>query len=78
PTHPKPIPDPRIPLRGVATKPSRAVQPERALTRQPADKNTFVQAAELAMKSARAYAHNAFQNPLGQQGLHPNLRDLTA
>jgi xanthine dehydrogenase YagS FAD-binding subunit len=68
----------RVALGGVGTKPWRAVEAERALIGQTASPETFGKAAELAMKDARAYEHNAFKIPLGQQVIIRNLRDLTA
>lgn len=72
------ITDARIALGGVGTKPWRAVEAERALVGKRADAELFAQAAQLAMKDARSYAHNAFKIPLGQQVIVRNLRDLTA
>jgi xanthine dehydrogenase YagS FAD-binding subunit len=74
----KRIADARIALGGVATKPWRAVEAERALIGKPADAETFARIAELAMQGARGYEHNAFKIPLGRQVVARNLRDLTA
>ncbi|MEG5266178.1 xanthine dehydrogenase family protein subunit M [Pseudomonas sp. JDS28PS106] len=74
----KRISDARIALGGVATKPWRAAEAERALVGKRADADTFAQVAELAMKGARGYEHNAFKIPLGQQVVARNLRDLSA
>ena len=35
-------------------------------------------ALPISLKDARAYAHNAYKIPLGQQVIARNLRDLTA
>lgn len=72
------ITDARIALGGVATKPWRATEAERALIGKPANAETFAQIAALAMKGARGYEHNAFKIPLGQQVVARNLRDLSA
>ncbi|WP_024697050.1 FAD binding domain-containing protein [Pseudomonas avellanae] len=74
----KRITDARIALGGVGTKPWRAVEAERALIGQRADMDTFARVAAQAMKGSRAYEHNAFKIPLGQQVIVRNLRDLTA
>ncbi|MFJ3486485.1 FAD binding domain-containing protein [Pseudomonas sp. NPDC090202] len=72
------ISDARIALGGVASKPWRALEAERALIGQRASLETFSRVAELAMKDARPFEHNAFKIPLGQQVIVRNLRDLTA
>ncbi|EGH46895.1 oxidoreductase, partial [Pseudomonas syringae pv. pisi str. 1704B] len=59
-------------------KPWRALDAEQALIGQRADLDTFTKVAALAMKGSRAYEHNAFKIPLGQQVIVRNLRDLTA
>ncbi|PMX03117.1 xanthine dehydrogenase [Pseudomonas sp. FW215-R2] len=72
------ITDARIALGGVGTKPWRALEAERALVGQKADIALFTQVGERAMQGARAYEHNTFKIPLGQQVVIRNLRDLTA
>lgn len=72
------IVDARIAMGGVATKPWRALEAQKALIGEKATMATFTHVAELAMKGARAYEHNAFKIPLGQQVIVRNLRDLTA
>lgn len=72
------ITEARIALGGVATKPWRALEAERALVGQKADRGLFTQVGNDAMQGARAYEHNAFKIPLGQQVVTRNLRDLTA
>lgn len=76
--HGQRITDARIALGGVASKPWRAAEAERALIGQRASLAIFSQVAELAMQGARAYEHNAFKIPLGQQVVLRNLRDLAA
>ena len=68
----------RIALGGVATKPWRAVEAEHHLTGQSMTAQLISQVAEMALKDARAYEHNAYKIPLGQQVIARNLRDLTA
>lgn len=70
--------DARIALGGVGTKPWRAVAAERELVGQKVGPLLFTQAGERAMQGARAYEHNGFKIPLGQQVVTRNLRDLTA
>jgi xanthine dehydrogenase YagS FAD-binding subunit len=72
------VADARIALGGVATKPWRAVEAERALIGQKVSLETFARVAEVALRGARPYEHNAFKIPLGQQVIVRNLRDLTA
>ena len=68
----------RIALGGVATKPWRAVEAEQQLIGQTLTAQLISQVAEVALKDARAYEHNAYKIPLGQQVIARNLRDLTA
>ena len=68
----------RIALGGVATKPWRAVEAEQHLIGQRMSAQLMSEVAEMALKDARAYAHNAYKIPLGQQVIARNLRDLTA
>lgn len=72
------ITEARIALGGVGTKPWRALEAERALAGQKADIAVFTQVGERALQGARAYEHNGFKIPLGQQVVTRNLRDLTA
>jgi xanthine dehydrogenase YagS FAD-binding subunit len=68
----------RISLGGVGTKPWRAVEAEYALIGRKPDMGLFTEVGERAMHGARAYEHNGFKVPLGQQVVTRNLRDLTA
>lgn len=72
------ITEARIALGGVGTKPWRALEAERMLVGQKVGIALFSQVGERAMQGARAYEHNAFKIPLGQQVVTRNLRDLTA
>ena len=53
-------------LGGVAHKPWHTPEAERALVGQPANEATFRKAAELAMKGAKGYEHNAFKIELAK------------
>lgn len=72
------IRDARLAMGGVATKPWRAKKAENALKGQPATRESFEQAARIAMQGARGYKHNAFKIPLGQQAIVRALTNLTA
>jgi len=72
------IRDARIALGGVGTKPWRAQRAERSLIGKSADQASFQQAAELAFEDAKAYEHNAFKIPLGQQAIVRSLTTVTA
>lgn len=72
------ITDARIALGGVASKPWRASEAEQALIGQSVSLDLYGRVAQLAMKDAHAYQHNAFKIPLGQQVITRNLRDLSA
>ncbi len=61
----KTIRDARLAMGGVAHKPWRLKEAERALVGKPANEETFRQAAEIAMQGAKAYKHNAFKLKLG-------------
>jgi xanthine dehydrogenase YagS FAD-binding subunit len=51
----------RIALGGVAPKPWRSAEAERALIGKSADESTFRAAADAAMKGAKGYEHNKFK-----------------
>ncbi|RIV17368.1 xanthine dehydrogenase family protein subunit M [Fibrisoma montanum] len=51
----------RLAMGGVAHKPWRLLDAEKALIGKPATETTFRQAADLAMQGAKAYEHNAFK-----------------
>ncbi|MDP4264211.1 MAG: xanthine dehydrogenase family protein subunit M [Bacteroidota bacterium] len=51
----------RLAMGGVAHKPWRLTEAEKFLTGKRVSKETFIQAAEIAMKGAKAYGHNNFK-----------------
>ena len=61
----KTIREARLAMGGVAHKPWRLKEAEKALAGKPANEETFRQAAEIAMQGAKAYKHNAFKLKLG-------------
>ncbi|WP_148861057.1 FAD binding domain-containing protein [Marinobacter fonticola] len=70
--------DARIALGGVGTKPWRAKEAEQALIGQNLSEAAFQSAAKKVFQNARAFEHNAFKIPLGQQAIVRNLNILTA
>jgi xanthine dehydrogenase YagS FAD-binding subunit len=61
----KVIREARLAMGGVAHKPWRLTEAEKALAGKPATEETFRQAAEIAMQGAKAYKYNAFKLKLG-------------
>jgi xanthine dehydrogenase YagS FAD-binding subunit len=61
-------------LGGVALKPWRTVEAEKVLVGKPAVKETFKEAAEILLRGAKGYEHNAFKIELAKQGV---VRALT-
>ena len=59
----------RVALGGVAHKPWRAVEAEKALTGKKAGEAVFKEAAEAAMKEARALEHNGFKIDLAKRAI---------
>jgi xanthine dehydrogenase YagS FAD-binding subunit len=55
----------RLAMGGVAHKPWRLKEAEKALAGKPANEETFRQVAKIAMQGAKAYKHNAFKLKLG-------------
>ncbi|MFD2570266.1 FAD binding domain-containing protein [Spirosoma soli] len=51
----------RLAMGGVAHKPWRLTEAENSLVGKPANQATFEQAAQLAMRGAKGYEHNAFK-----------------
>ncbi len=68
----------RIGLGGIATKPWRSPEAEKALIGKPANTSTFEAAAEAALASAKTYDHNAFKVPLAKRTLIEALEELMA
>ena len=61
-------------LGGVAHKPWRSVEAEKSLAGQAPSPETFARAADLALKGAHGYEHNAFKIEMAKQGI---VRALT-
>jgi xanthine dehydrogenase YagS FAD-binding subunit len=57
----------RLALGGVAHKPWRALDAERALIGGPADEGAFRKAAEIALQGAKGYEHNSFKVELAKR-----------
>jgi xanthine dehydrogenase YagS FAD-binding subunit len=64
----------RLALGGVAHKPWRNTAAEAALRGQRADPASFARAADLLLRDAKAYEHNAFKVELARRGI---IRTLT-
>src|SRR3979411_540037 len=64
----------RLALGGVAHKPWRDAAAEDALRGQPANRETFTHAADLLLRDAKGYDHNAFKIDLARRGI---IRTLT-
>ncbi len=61
-------------LGGVAHKPWRSAEAERALAGQPANPQTYAKAAEIVLRGAKGYEHNTFKIEMAKQGI---VRALT-
>jgi xanthine dehydrogenase YagS FAD-binding subunit len=57
----------RLALGGVAHKPWRSLDAEQALIGRPAEEASFREAAEIALRGAQAYEHNAFKIELARR-----------
>ena len=68
------IKEARLALGGVAHKPWRKPEAEAALRGQPAKSDAFAQAAEILLRGAKGFAHNAFKIDLARRAI---LRTLT-
>jgi xanthine dehydrogenase YagS FAD-binding subunit len=68
----------RIALGGVGTKPWRSPEAEAALTGKAANEATFRQAAEAALRSAKAQSENGFKIELAKRCLMHALRTAAA
>ena len=64
----------RVGLGGIATKPWRAHEAERALNGKPANDQTFAAAAEAALHGAKTYHYNAFKPELARRTLVRTLQ----
>jgi len=70
--------DARVALGGVATKPWRSHDAERALVGRPATEATFRAAADAALKGAVPYRENAFKIELAKRTLVRALTEVSA
>jgi xanthine dehydrogenase YagS FAD-binding subunit len=68
------IKDARLALGGVAHKPWRDLEAEAALRNQTADSNAFAKAAEILLREAKGFSHNAFKIGLARRAI---VRTLT-
>jgi xanthine dehydrogenase YagS FAD-binding subunit len=68
------IADARLALGGVAHKPWRKVDAEAALRGEAPDRTAFAKAADILLRGAKGYAHNAFKIGLARRAI---LRALT-
>jgi xanthine dehydrogenase YagS FAD-binding subunit len=68
------IKEARLALGGVAHKPWRDLEAEAALRNQAADSNAFAKAAEILLREAKEFSHNAFKIDLARRAI---VRTLT-
>lgn len=68
----------RLVLGGVAHKPWRSKEAEVALVGKPANTATYKAAAEIALKGAKTYKHNAFKVPLAKQTIIRALEETAS
>ena len=68
------IKEARLALGGVAHKPWRDTEAEAALRGQTADRAAFAKAADLVLRDAKGFAHNAFKIDLARRAI---VRTLT-
>jgi xanthine dehydrogenase YagS FAD-binding subunit len=68
----------RIAMGGVAPKPWRAAEAERALAGDPVNDRAFTNAAETALRGARGHGHNDFKIELAKRSLRRTLADAAA
>lgn len=68
----------RLAMGGVAHKPWRLLQAEKALIGKPANENTFTAAAEIAMQGAKGFKHNAFKITMGKNAILDALKTAAA
>ena len=72
------IRDARVALGGIATKPWRSHEAERALVGKPATRPTFVAAANAAVAGAVAHRDNAFKVELAKRTLVRALTEVSS
>ncbi|MCC9135407.1 FAD binding domain-containing protein [Pontibacter silvestris] len=68
------IRDARLAMGGVAHKPWRLSEAEKALVGKPVSETTFEQAAEIAMRGAKAFEHNAYKLKLAPNSIVQALK----
>jgi xanthine dehydrogenase YagS FAD-binding subunit len=68
------IKEARLALGGVAHRPWRDTAAEATLRGQPANQASFARAADLLLRDAKGYEHNAFKIELARRGI---VRTLT-
>ena len=68
------IQEARLAMGGVAHKPWRLIEAEKALKGQPANEASFQKAAAIAMNSAKAYGHNDFKLKLAPNAIVEALK----
>jgi xanthine dehydrogenase YagS FAD-binding subunit len=68
------IKEARLALGGVAHKPWRDLEAEAALRNQAADSNAFAKAAQILLREAKGFSHNAFKIDLARRAI---VRTLT-
>src|SRR4051812_15958240 len=67
------ITEARVALGGVAHKPWRRAEAEAALRGEAADRTAFVKAAEILLRDAKGFAHNAFKVDLARRAVERTL-----
>ena len=68
----------RLALGGVAHKPWRDRAAEAALSGQPASRTTFTRMADMLLRDARSFGHNAFKIPLAKRAILRALEQAAA
>jgi xanthine dehydrogenase YagS FAD-binding subunit len=68
----------RIALGGVGTKPWRSLEAEEVLVNAPATEETFIAAANAALREARPYRYNQFKIELAKRTLAEALKTVAA
>ncbi|SNC68373.1 xanthine dehydrogenase YagS FAD-binding subunit [Hymenobacter gelipurpurascens] len=72
------IKDARLAMGGVAHKPWRLNEAEKFLVGKPATEESFRQAADIAMRGAKAFKHNAYKLKLGPNSIVQALKNAAA